>query len=114
LGVKKTKKFEENQMEENIMGNQEIPTTTLENNAQGYNTDTMEDTSVNPMIQSFVNKAKIKQTDGGDTVHTFSVSFKAQDKVSEAKVMESVLAICEDNGIDIEKFSWQKSQDNKR
>jgi hypothetical protein len=46
-------------------------------------------------------------------VHTFSVSFKAQDKVSESKVMEGVLAICDENGIDIEKFSWQKSQDKK-
>ena len=63
-------------------------------------------------IESFVNRANVKQVDS-DTVHTFSVSFKAKDKVSESKVMEGVLAICDENGIDIEKFSWQKSQDKK-
>ncbi len=99
-------------MEENNIGLNDLDYKTLENPDTGYNTANMVDTTVNPAIESFVNRAKVKQVDS-DTVHTFSVSFKAQDKVSESKVMEGVLAICDENGIDIEKFSWQKSQDKK-
>jgi hypothetical protein len=99
-------------MEENNIGLNDLGYKTLENPDTGYNTTNMVDTTVNPAIESFVNRAKVKQVDS-DTVHTFSVSFKAQDKVSESKVMEGVLAICDENGIDIEKFSWQKSQDKK-
>ncbi len=99
-------------MEENNIGLNDLDYKTLENPDTGYNTTNMVDTTVNPAIESFVNRAKVKQVDS-DTVHTFSVSFKAQDKVSESKVMEGVLAICDENGIDIEKFSWQKSQDKK-
>ncbi len=99
-------------MEENNIGLNDLGYKTLENPDTGYNTANMVDTTVNPAIESFVNRAKVKQVDS-DTVHTFSVSFKAQDKVSESKVMEGVLAICDENGIDIEKFSWQKSQDKK-
>jgi|LauGreDrversion4_2_1035121.scaffolds.fasta_scaffold928925_1 hypothetical protein len=99
-------------MEEKNLGMNDLDYSTMENTDTGYNTTNMVDTTVNPAIESFVNRAKVKQVDS-DTVHTFSVSFKAQDKVSESKVMEGVLAICDENGIDIEKFSWQKSQDKK-
>jgi hypothetical protein len=99
-------------MEEKNLGMNDLDYSTMENTDTGYNTTNMVDSTVNPAIESFVNRAKVKQVDS-DTVHTFSVSFKAQDKVSESKVMEGVLAICDENGIDIEKFSWQKSQDKK-
>jgi hypothetical protein len=111
-GVKKTKKNKEFEMDENNIGMNDLDYKTLENPDAGYNEANMVDTSVNPAIESFVNRANVKQVNM-DTVHTFSVSFKAKDKVSESKVMEGVLAICDENGIDIEKFSWQKSQDKK-
>lgn len=101
-------------MDENNIGLNDLDYNTLENPGTGYNTANMVDNTVNPAIESFVNRAKVKPVSSDtDTVHTFSVSFKAKDKVSESKVMEGVLAICDENGIDIEKFSWQKSQDKK-
>jgi hypothetical protein len=62
-----------------------------------------------PMIQPF---AQIKQVEPADDreVHKAGVTFKAPKGVSEADIMHAIMDSVRDLGVEIDGFTWQRSE----
>lgn len=70
-----------------------------------------DDESLNPGISSFVKMrpGEDMQVDDRKT-HTCTVTFKAQDGVSEADMMNYILGIGGELKVDVESFKWSKTE----
>lgn len=66
-----------------------------------------------PMIQPF---AQIKQVEPSDDreVHKAGVTFKAPKGVSEADIMHAIMDSVRDLGVEIDGFTWQRSESKSK
>jgi hypothetical protein len=69
----------------------------------------MHDMPYNPMIQPFAKITEAPPKDDRET-HTTSVTFKVPEGVSEAEIMHAIMNSVKDLGVDIDGFSWKKSE----
>lgn len=84
----------------------------FQNMADSGDTDESEDaSSMNPGISSFVKMRPGEEPVVDDRkTHTCTVIFKAPDGVSEADMMNYILGIGDQLGVDVESFKWSKSE----
>jgi hypothetical protein len=70
-----------------------------------------QESSMNPGISSFVKMRPGEEPVVDDRkTHTCTVIFKAPDGVSEADMMNYILGIGDQLGVDVESFKWSKSE----
>ena len=66
---------------------------------------------LHPSIETFVKPHGNSLTGGGQgegTLHTCTVTFRDHNSVGEPKMMNYILGIGENLGVDVEKFAWSK------
>ena len=62
-----------------------------------------------PIIQPFAQMKQIEPTDDRE-VHKAGVTFKAPKGVSEAEIMHTIIDSVRDLGVEIDGFTWQRSE----
>jgi hypothetical protein len=92
----------------NMMPMQTIPTSQF---ASEEEEEAPESAGLNPGISSYVKPRQDgEQTVDNRKTHTCTVIFKAPDGVTEAEMMNYILGIGQELGVDVESFKWSKSE----
>jgi hypothetical protein len=63
----------------------------------------------NPNIQPFAQIKQVEPTDDRE-VHKAGVTFKAPKDVSESDIMHAIMSAVRDLGVEIDGFTWQRSE----